>query len=149
MARTLWWATTQASAMVSTTSIGHGLRRTHMSYRWILALASPVLLFSQSVTAANCDSIITHGLRNISVSASKEVLVASTYLRNCGKISDKSSETELLQAEIEIFGSGKGGGEYSKEKRVEHINEWCNTSKSTYDSNNQAAQHTQTFYQGL
>lgn len=95
-----------------------------------------------------CDSIITHGLRNISISYSEDALVASKYYNHCGKDFSAMSDQQLAALEVEVIGYGGGQGNYSRAQSEERLKTWCTTNKDTASRNQKSVGSSQTFYQG-
>ena len=103
---------------------------------------------SSVIAAPNCDAIIVHGMRNIEVSQSTEAAVATKYFNHCQKNFESLTDESLASAEVEIFGQGAGGGDYSRKKREERLSQWCTTNSETAISNRSAFSESQVFYQG-
>lgn len=91
-----------------------------------LAIAS--ISFGQ--TTNNCDAIILHGLRNISVSMGSDVLTSRTYSNNCHKDFSTLTDEQIGAAEIEAFGYVKGTINYSRKQRETALTEWCKTNEN-------------------
>lgn len=110
----------------------------------MLSLAPSTLL------ASNCDSIISHGLRNIEVSESKGAAIAQKYFNHCQKNFDLMTDEQLAQAEGEYFGYGSASasGSYSRKKREERLQEWCTNNRSFALEARSTSQQSQSFYQG-
>ncbi len=104
--------------------------------------------FNPVMAAPNCDAIIVHGMRNIEVSQSTEAAVATKYFNHCQKNLESLTDESLASAEVEIFGQGAGGGNYSRKKREERLSQWCTTNSETAISNRSAFSESQIFYQG-
>lgn len=119
-------------------------RRTLVS---VLCIVTAVSTASYAV-ASSCDPILTHGLRNIQVSKSSEAAIATKFFNHCQKDFNSLSESSLASAEVEIFGQGAGGGNYSQNSRKERLVEWCTQNRDLAVSNRTAYSESQVFYQG-
>jgi hypothetical protein len=106
------------------------------------------LLAAGSAWSQNCDSIIVHGLRNVSVSQSEESSTALKYFNRCEVNVSSYTDEQLTSAEVEVFGYGSGGGTYSRAQREERINNWCQTNKDVALAHKSSLQSSQTIYQG-
>lgn len=115
--------------------------------KWIF-FASAALLSTHTNASNSCNAIITHGLRNIEVSKSSEASIATKYFNHCQKNFESMSDDMLVSVEVEVFGKGAGGGDFSRQRREQRLNEWCTTNKETAISNRTAYNESQVFYQG-
>ncbi|MFM8442843.1 MAG: hypothetical protein ACKN9W_05805 [Methylococcus sp.] len=95
---------------------------------------------------ANCDAILSQAMYNITISKSTGVTIATKYFNNCGKDFTSLSDSQLAQAEVEIFGYGSGGGGISRTKREERLTEWCITNKETAFEYKDKLEETRTIY---
>lgn len=118
----------------------------HFSLRIVFSLGLGLL--PDAAYPAACDSILVHGLRNISVSRNAEASIATNYFNHCQKNFDSMSEQQMVHAEVEVFGYGAGGGGYSRSQRQERLQQWCTLNASTAAQNRNSYQESQTFYQG-
>lgn len=98
--------------------------------------------------SASCDAILTHGLRNISISKSEEALVATNYFNHCQKNFETMTDEVMARAEVEIFGYGGGGGSFNRSQTRARLEQWCTTNASTAQQNRSGYMESQTFYQG-
>lgn len=113
--------------------------------------ASALCFLSASMTAAmaaSCDAILTHGLRNISVSQGSEALVSAQYFNHCQKNLDQMSDNVMAQAAVEVFGYGSGSGGFNRQQTREKLEQWCTDNRSVAIQNRSSYQMSQTFYQG-
>lgn len=93
----------------------------------------------------NCDAIIQHGLRNVSVKAGSEARTATTYFNHCHKDFSDLSDSMLASVEVEIFGSG-GEASYSRDRREQRLTEWCKQSASSATSHRSVYEESRQFY---
>lgn len=100
------------------------------------------------VSASNCDAIVNHGMRNIEITESSKSVQSLKYLNHCQKDFASMSDTELVHVEAEIYGQGKGSGDYSRNKRAESLRQWCTTNQAAAQSASSATAQSITFYQG-
>ncbi|MCG8092944.1 MAG: hypothetical protein JAZ17_04820 [Candidatus Thiodiazotropha endolucinida] len=107
--------------------------------KYILTVVSVVI--STSINALECNSLLEHGLRNIQISQGNEAATKFLYTNHCYKKFDKLSDTQLAEAEAEIFGKGGGSAGYSRDKREERLVDWCKTSKEEAESS--SARHNE------
>lgn len=98
--------------------------------------------------AASCDAILTHGLRNITVSQGSEALVSAQYFNHCQKNFDQMSDNVMAQAAVEVFGYGSGSGSFNRAQTREKLEQWCTDNRSIAMQNRSSFQMSQTFYQG-
>ena len=118
---------------------------------WIRLLATGACFQALNVELAygeSCDSIVTHGLRNIEISQSREASVATRYFNHCQKDFERMDEATMVQAEVEIFGQGAGSGAYNNSTRKERLTQWCTTNRETAAASRGVSNEAQTFYQG-
>lgn len=120
----------------------------NFALRILLAVASSYLFVLSQSFAANCDAILTHGLRNISISKSDEALIATNYFNHCQKNFDTMTDEVMARAEVEIFGYGSGGGSFNRNQTRSRLEQWCTTNASSAQQNRSAYMESQTFYQG-
>lgn len=120
----------------------------YYSHHITLYLALAILLTGTHSAASDCDSIITHGLRNIQISKSSEAAIATNFFNHCQKNFLSLSDDVLGKAEVDIF--GKGGGEvgYTRTQREDRLQDWCKSNKDLAYSNRTTYAETQVFYQG-
>lgn len=105
------------------------------------------LLFSWSqVEALNCEAVLALAGKNIEITKSSGAAVATHYFNHCTKKEKDLTEGEMAQAEVEIFGSGKGGGEYSRTKREQDLLHWCTTNKNYAESHEELYRASQTIH---
>lgn len=97
------------------------------------ALLSLFLL--TDISAQDCDGIIRHGIRNIERSMSTDVVTATKYQNHCRSSFSEMTDKQLATVEIEIYGSGSGGGSYSRKQREERLVQWCKSNSETYNKN--------------
>lgn len=116
----------------------------------IAAVVVQIMTISTSSYAAtsSCDTIITHGLRNIEVSKSTEAAIAARYFNHCQKNFESLSDEQLGSVEVEVFGQGAGDGSYNRKRREERLQTWCTTNRDLAISNRTAYTESQVFYQG-
>lgn len=91
-----------------------------------------LLVFLQSFCIAqssNCDAILQHGLRNVSISMSDEASISRKYENHCNKDFSLLTDEQLGSIEVEVFGYGGGNGSYSRNQREENLLEWCKTNE--------------------
>lgn len=108
-------------------------------------------VFASLMTGAkadSCDSILTAGLRNITVSYSAEAAIAHSYYNNYQKDFHAMSDDQLATAEAEIFGSGKGNAGYSRAQRENDLRVWVETNKATAESAKKEYEYSNLIYQG-
>ena len=98
--------------------------------------------------AAGCDSIITHGLRNISISKSEEALIAAKWFNHCQKDFNSLRDDQLAQLEVEVIGYGGGNASYSRNQSTQRLTEWCTNNRESAQQHRNSVSETQTFYQG-
>lgn len=87
----------------------------------------------------NCDALLQHGLRNVEVRYSSQASLATKWYRNCGLNFNDTSDSTLAHAEVEIFGSGGGGADFSRQQRETRLHRWC-------EENRELAQAAQSQY---
>lgn len=108
------------------------------------------LLFSfsaiQNSFALNCDAILQHGLRNITITSSSEATVATKYFNHCHKDFSSLSESTIGSLEVEIFGYVGGDGNLSLSKRSDRLNDWCKTNSTSAKANHSAYEESQIIY---
>ncbi|WP_325089345.1 hypothetical protein [Burkholderia contaminans] len=97
---------------------------------------------------AGCDSIITHGLRNIEITESHNSVEALQYANHCEFDQNQKSDSEITQAHVEIIGEGSGGAGYNRSTYINDIKSWCDTRKGKYAAGAGTTTQSQTFYQG-
>jgi len=95
-----------------------------------------------------CDAIIQHGLRNVSTAYSQDTATSLRYFNHCQKNLDTLDSSKMADAEVEIFGQGRGGGSYSETQRRTALQEWCTTNRDTAFRNQTSFQNAQSIYQG-
>ena len=95
---------------------------------------------------ASCDAILANGFRNIQYTFSAETAIARKYYQNCGKISRDVSDDVLANAEVEIFGYGKGDGRFSRDQRIKDLNQWCNINEEAANKSKDAYSQSDTVY---
>lgn len=115
--------------------------------RWASALCF-LLASMTAAMAASCDAILTHGLRNITVSQGSEALVSAKYFNHCQKNFDQMSDNVMAQAAVEVFGYGSGSGSFNRQQTREKLEQWCTDNRSIAMQNRNSYQMSQTFYQG-
>jgi hypothetical protein len=103
---------------------------------------------SAETFAASCDAILTHGLRNITVSQGSEALVSTQYFNHCQKNFDQMSDNVMAQAAVEVFGYGSGSAGFNRQQTREKLEQWCTDNRSVAQQNRNSFQMSQTFYQG-
>lgn len=112
-------------------------------------LFSALLLSCTEVNAeAACSSILTHGLRNIAIDQSDSALIAAKYEKNCGSDYSSKSDSQLIQAEAEIFGYGSGSGSYNRARSEEKLKTWCDKHENSLNRSSSSLSRSETFYQG-
>lgn len=111
-------------------------------------LVASLLLTASETWAGPCDAIISHGLRNISISYSSDVLNASKYERACKYDMNSMSDSTLANLEVEVFGYGSGSGGFDRTRTEERITSWCNENRASSQTNRQQVAESQTIYQG-
>ncbi|MEQ5803034.1 hypothetical protein [Halomonas sp. H10-9-1] len=116
--------------------------------RQTYVLAAAVLLSAEVHSSEQCMSIISHGLRNIAIDQSEEALTAARFSRNCGSDFESLSNEQLAAAELEVFGYGSGGGNFSRTETSERLKTWCDTHRSESNQSSSSLSKSQTFYQG-
>jgi hypothetical protein len=87
-------------------------------------------------------------LRNVSTAYSAETSVSLRYFNHCQKNLDTLDSSKMADAEVEIFGQGRGGGSYTEQQRRTALQEWCTTNRDTAFRNQTSFQNAQSFYQG-
>jgi hypothetical protein len=96
--------------------------------------------------AQDCNAILQHGLRNVSISKSQEARIATTYYNNCGVDYKSMSDSQLASVEVSVFGYGSGSGGYSRTQREDRLNQWCTTNKASAESHKIHYQEAQDIY---
>ncbi|QPS09556.1 hypothetical protein I6G66_05910 [Delftia acidovorans] len=109
----------------------------------LTGITTPMIGYSQS-----CDAIIQHGLRNITTSHSSDKSTSLRYFNHCQKNLDTLDINRVADAEVEIFGQGRGGAGYSEQQRRSSLQEWCTINKETAFRHQNSEQSAQSIYQG-
>lgn len=107
-----------------------------------------IFFLVKSVSAANCDTIINHGLRNIEVSKSSEAASAVKYFAHCQTNFQTLSKESLGSVEISILGQGGASGGLDKKKRSERLEQWCTANRHLETADRAGFHESQVFYQG-
>lgn len=85
-------------------------------------------LLSLHATAQNfehCNSLIEHGITNVTRHMSAEHSIAFKWHSNCGQDFDSSSDSSVKKASISIFGYGSGGGDSNSAHMRTRLKQWC------------------------
>lgn len=109
----------------------------------IKLLGLSVALFSHYATAQNfehCNSLIEHGVTNVTRHMSAEHSIAYKWHSNCGLDLEGSSDSSVRKASISIFGYGSGSGDSNSSQMKKRIKQWC-------DKNADFAQSKQDLYE--
>lgn len=102
------------------------------------------LAFGQ--TTSNCNTILTHGLRNVNVSMSSEASVTRKYENHCDKDYSLLTDEQVASIEIEVFGYGNGGGSYTRKQREEKLRDWCKSNEQEALLNKQTLTQSSIIY---
>ena len=116
--------------------------------RTVLPIVGLLISTHAVASSPNCDAIISHGLRNIEVAESESAAISLKYFNHCQKNFNLMTDSQLADAEVEVFGYGSGNGSYTRQRREERLEQWCTTNKSVALANQSSYQKSQTFYQG-
>ncbi|TCT42639.1 hypothetical protein EDB29_102477 [Vibrio crassostreae] len=87
-----------------------------------------VVFFSFNVLADNfdhCNSLIEHGVTNVTRHMSAEHSIAYKWHSNCGQDFNSSSDSSVKKASISIFGYGSGGGDSNSSHMRSRLKQWC------------------------
>jgi hypothetical protein len=95
----------------------------------IFFLSTLSLVLPTTSWAFRCNALLEHGLRNIRISQGSAATTNFLYNNHCYKNFEKVDDQKLAEAEIEIFGFGRGKVGYDRKKREERLVNWCKTSK--------------------
>ncbi|WP_156965429.1 hypothetical protein [Paracoccus sphaerophysae] len=109
---------------------------------------SSVLLLPNFAHSGPCDSIITHGLRNISISESDAALRSLKANRACSFDRTSLTDQQMAGLEVEVFGYGQGEGDYSRSKSEERVKSWCDSRDAAFATNVRSSAQAESFYQG-
>ncbi len=82
-----------------------------------ILLTAPAFCFSQN----NCDAILKYGFRDLKKEYDQNTTKYTMASENFSKLSYDINNSLLGSLEIEAFGYGKGGGQFSKQKRVSDL----------------------------
>lgn len=107
----------------------------------IIITAFLASLISTESIALECNALLDHGLRNIRISQGSSAATKFLYTNHCYKQFDQMSDSQLAEAEAEVFGYGGGSAGYTRDKREERLVDWCKTSKEEAESS--AAKHNE------
>jgi hypothetical protein len=106
------------------------------------------LACARGLLADDCATIITHGLRNIEISQSSDDSIAARYFNHCEQNFDSLDDRTMASINVEIFGEGAGGANYSRTQQQQRIKNWCETNSEAAHRAKSTFQTSQTFYQG-
>jgi len=113
-----------------------------------LAITGAALLICVPAFGAGleCNALLDHGLRNISVSQGAEAAVQFKFEKNCRKDFQKMSDSQLAEAEAEIFGTGSGSASYGRQKQEERLSDWCKQNEQYSHYSSSTYQKSETIY---
>lgn len=114
----------------------------------IIALLFSLGLSLVGPVQADCDAILTHGLRNIELMESNNAVEALKFANYCEFDQNQQSEDQVASAHIEIFGHGKGSGGYSRTSYQNDIKSWCDLRRDQYSQGATVTAQSQTIHQG-
>ena len=117
-----------------------------MKYRSRLIIIVGSMFFSTASYALGCDGILSHGLRNIQIEKSAAGAIATKYFNHCLKDFSSTSDDVMGSIEVEVFGYGSGGGQFSRQQREEKLVDWCKTNKEYAESNQEKYAESQIIY---
>ena len=100
----------------------------------VLLCLKPLLVQAQTSDNESCDSIVIHGLRNISESFGESRKKQYQYDKVCRSSDYRSSENRARHLEAEVFGFGSGGGGESASSSIERLDRFCQTNRMSFDS---------------
>ncbi|HYD50149.1 MAG TPA: hypothetical protein VEB21_17450 [Terriglobales bacterium] len=109
------------------------------------------LIFQFSTSFAQlsaCNALLAHGIKNISIQKSDLAATSFKYYNNCGLDFSAMDSERLANAEVEVFGYGKGKGGLSNKQRAESLRQWCTTNKEFAEKNQALYAEAQTVYSG-
>lgn len=74
----------------------------------------------------HCNSLLEHGITNVTKHMSAEHSVAYKWHSNCGQDFESASDNSVKRASISIFGYGSGGAGANSSHTRTRLKEWCN-----------------------
>lgn len=114
----------------------------------ISAWALTVALVIVGSARADCDAILTHGLRNIELMESTNSVDALKFANHCEFDQNQKSDDQVASAHVEIFGQGNGSGGYSRSSYQNDIKSWCDLRRNQYSQGASVTAQSQTIHQG-
>lgn len=91
---------------------------------------SIAVFFPSIAIAADCNAILSNGMRNIVKTQSASAAVAMKHNRHCGTDFSSATEQTIIDAEVEVFGYGSGNAGFDRKKSERNLKQWCDTNRS-------------------
>jgi hypothetical protein len=113
----------------------------------VIVCGGAVALSAGSANAQlECNALLSQGIKNIEITKSADASLATKYFNNCGKDYHSMDQNELIQATVEVYGYGSGGGTFDREAAERNLQQWCTTNKEAAESHRDLYQESQTIY---
>lgn len=111
-----------------------------------------VLLLATGCTsgamAQDCNALLLHGLRNISVTKSADASLVTQWNSYCGTKYEGLSSSIQAAVDVDIIGIGGGSGSLSTQEKNERLQNWCNQNASLAKASQSLYQDSRPIFQG-
>ena len=102
-----------------------------------ILFATSIIISTVTIQATeHCDTLLKHGIINITKQKSAKHTIAYKWHRNCGTNISKANDKKILQAGISIFGFGSADSSDNISSLREEIQTWCKQNRNFAESRN-------------
>lgn len=113
-----------------------------------LKLVLGVVLLIPNILSAedfsHCNSLIQHGITNITRYKSADHAIAYKWHSNCGVDFSSASDSTIRKASVSVFGYGSGDASGNSGHQSKKLKKWCDENKSFAQNNKQLYEEART-----
>jgi len=85
----------------------------------------------------HCNSLLQHGITNITRHQTADHAIAYKWHSNCGMDFDSSSDSDIKKASVSVFGYGEGDASGNTSHQRKKLKNWCDKNREFAQSNKQ------------
>lgn len=105
-----------------------------------IALHSTVILLlgtSSAFAANSCIALLEHGIKDVAITTNSDALTEQNFTKFCRQQDQYEKDELYADANVEIFGGGRGGATFSQEVIEQRLDNWCSETGSYLRQNSE------------